>query len=266
MAKLQGRPCWYELMTGKGKLGAAEAFYREVLGWSCGDAGMEGFTYHLAQSDGDMVAGLMEPPPGAEGMPPFWMIYFAVEDADGAVSDIEAAGGKVHRAPADIPGTGRFAIVADPQGAGFGILAPAPMEGGGEGGRAFDQSKAGHGNWNELMTTDPQAAFGFYSGLFGWEKRQAIAMGAMGTYQVFAHDGLEIGGMMPMGEAPVPCWVPYFGVTGITEAMARVDAAGGRIAHGPIEVPGGAYIAAGQDPQGAWFALVGPKDAAAPAG
>ena len=260
MARTHGTPCWYELCTAKGALGAAEDFYGKVLGWTARDAGMEGFTYHLAQADGDMVAGLMEMPDDAGGMPPFWMIYFAVDDADKAVADIEAAGGEVHRAPADIPGTGRFAVVGDPQGAGFGVLQPAPMEGGPPAGRAFDQQKAGHGNWQELMTTDPEAGFRFYGALFGWEKAEAIDMDAMGTYQVFSHDGAQIGGMMGLGKSPVPAWLPYFGTNGVTAAIERIEAAGGKLAHGPMEVPGGAFIAVAQDPQGAWFAVVGPKE------
>jgi uncharacterized protein len=260
MAKLQGTPCWYELSTAKGALGAAEDFYGKVLGWSVQDSGMEGFTYHLAKADGDMVAGLMETPDEAGGMPPFWMIYFAVDDADKAAAEIAAAGGRIHKEPADIPGTGRFAIAGDPQGAGFGLLAPAPMENGPPAGNAFDQKKASHGNWNELMTTDPEAGFRFYSGLFGWQKSQAVDMGPMGTYQVVSHDGADIAGMMGLGNSPVPAWLPYFGANGIEAAMARIEKAGGKVAHGPMEVPGGAFIAVAQDPQGAWFAVVGPKE------
>ena len=223
---------------------------------------MEGFEYHLAAVGGDMVAGLMVTPPDAGGMPPFWMIYFAVEDADAAAAKVAALGGKVHRAPADIPGTGRFAVVGDPQGAGFGILQPEPMEGQEGAGGAFDQKKAGHGNWNELMTSDPEGGFQFYSGLLGWQKSQAVDMGAMGTYQVFSHDGSDIGGMMGLGNSPVPAWLPYFGAHGVDAAIARIEAAGGKLAHGPVEVPGGAFIAVAQDPQGAWFAVVGPKEEA----
>ncbi|WP_299130871.1 VOC family protein [uncultured Amaricoccus sp.] len=260
MAKLQGTPCWYELATSEGSLGAAETFYGEVLGWTCQGAGMEGFDYHLASAGGDMVAGLMAMPAEIGEMPPFWMIYFAVDEADAAAARIEAAGGRIHRAPADIPGTGRFAIAGDPQGAGFGILQPEPMPGKEGAGGAFDQGKSGHGNWNELMTSDPDAGFAFYSDLFGWEKAQAVDMGPMGTYQVFAHDGAQIGGVMGLGNSPVPAWLPYFGVTGVEAAIARIAAAGGRLAHGPVEVPGGAFIAVAQDPQGAWFAVVGPKE------
>ena len=263
MSDVHGRPCWYELTTGRGDLAAAEDFYARVMGWQVRDSGMEGFTYHLARSDGDMVAGLMEMPPDVAQMPPMWMIYFAVTDADRAAADIEAAGGRIHREPADIPGTGRFAIAADPQGAGFGILQPLPMEDGSEGGNAFDQSKAGHGNWNELMSTDPEAGFAFYSALLGWAKSTPVDMGEMGIYQLFSHAGADIGGMMGLGNAPVPVWLPYFGVGGVTEAIARIEAGGGTVLHGPQEVPGGAFIAIARDPQGAHFAVVGPRETAA---
>ena len=134
---------------------------------------------------------------------------------------------RIYREPADIPGTGRFAVVADPQGAAFGILQPEPMPGQEGAGGAFDQQKAGHGNWNELMTSDPEAGFGFYSDLFGWKKGQAVDMGGMGTYQVFSHDGTDVGGMMGLGNSPVPAWLPYFGANGI-EAAIGADQGGRR--------------------------------------
>ena len=46
----------------------------------------------------------------------------------------------------------------------------------------------------------------------------------------------------------------------MTAAIGRIEAGGGKLAHGPMEVPGGAFIAVAQDPQGAWFAVVGPKE------
>ena len=259
--KVHGKPCWYELSTSAGNLGAAEEFYRRVFGWSFADSGMEGFEYHLASSDGDMVAGAMETPADASGVPPHWLVYFGVDDADRAAADTGAAGGRIWMEPADIPGTGSFAVLADPQGAAFGILAPVPMEDGGIG-NAFDQQKAGHGNWNELKTTDPVAGFAFYSDLLGWTAGQAMDMGEMGSYQLFAHDGADIGGVMGLGDAPVPAWLPYFGTDGVEPAMQRIRAAGGTVAHGPAEVPGGVFIAVAQDPQGVWFAVVGPKQAA----
>lgn len=256
-----GKPNWFELATAQGELAAAGTFYASVLGWQIADAGMSGMTYHLARHGGDMVAGLMELPPQIAGVPPHWLIYFDVDDADAASAKVAVLGGQVLRAPADIPGTGRFAVLADPQGAAFGILQPAPMDpnppvdwG------AWNQQKESHGNWTELMSTDPVAALEFYAELFGWTQSDAIDMGQMGSYQLFAWQGAQIGGMMGLGNAPAPCWLPYFGTNGVNQAITRIRDGGGDILHGPVEVPGAAFIAVARDPQGAHFAIVGPRD------
>ena len=246
-----GAPCWYELSTADSA--ASQAFYGPLFGWSFQDAGMPGFSYALAMSDGDMVAGLMEPD---SPMPEFWLVYFAVDDCDAAAEKVKSLGGGIHRGPEDIPGTGRFAILADPQGVTFGLLQPLP---GGAGG-AFDQKKTGHGNWHELHSTDPEAGLAFYSALLGWKPTTAMPMGEMGNYQLFAHQGADIGGMMRlMGPPGVPShWLPYFGVPGVNAAKAAIEAAGGKVHHGPVEVPGGAFIVMAEDPRGAGFAVVGP--------
>lgn len=267
----QGNPCWYELTTND--VAAAGRFYAEIFGWSIADAGVEGFNYSLAKLQDEMVAGLTTAPPDAGEVPPSWLSYFAVDNVDDSAQRVAQLGGAVLVEPADIPGTGRYAIVADPQGAAFGLLQP-DMSGmsdedrakaeRGEG--AFNQRKAGHVNWNELMSSDPEAGFAFYAALFGWTKGQAIEMNDCpedgeapgGTYQLFQHKGVDIGAMMPQGNAPQPTWLPYFGVDDpVSAVIEKVKAAGGHIEVGPVEVPGPAYIAVGSDPQGAWFAVVG---------
>ena len=109
---------WYELMTSD--LAAAETFYKGVVGWATQDAGMpEPYTMVLAGSSA--IGGLMTLPEEARkmGAPPCWVGYIGVPDVDAAAARVQAAGGALHRAPDDIPGVGRFAVVADPQGAGF---------------------------------------------------------------------------------------------------------------------------------------------------
>lgn len=246
----QGTPVWYELTTTD--FAAAQSFYSKVLGWSVADSGMAGFDYQVASADEVMVAGMMKP--SQPGIPANWTIYFAVDDCDASAKAAEEAGGKVCAGPMDIPQVGRFAALSDPQGAMFCILK-------GEGGdsQAFDQMKRGHGNWHELMSPDPKAGLEFYSKLFGWMASTAMDMGPMGTYQLFSHDGKDIGGMMGQGNAPMPCWLPYFGTEGVDAAIERIKAGGGAIVHGPSEVPGGAWITVAHDPQGAHFAIVGPK-------
>lgn len=209
--------------------------------------------YTLALSGDTMVAGLMQPD---TPMPEFWMVYFAVDGCDAAAEKVKALGGGIHRAPEDIPGTGRFAIVTDPQGAAFGLLQPLPGSTGG----AFDQKKTGHGNWTELHTTDPVAGLAFYAALLGWKPSTVVPMGEMGDYRLFSQGGADIGGAMPLMGPPgvPPHWLPYFGVPSAGATKAAVETAGGHVLHGPAEVPGGAFIVMAQDPQGAAFAVVGP--------
>jgi predicted enzyme related to lactoylglutathione lyase len=118
--------------------------------------------------------------------------------------------------------------------------------------------------WHELHTTDWDAAFTFYQGLFGWEKSQALDMGPMGTYQLFKHAGADMGAMLNEPRAPAPYWLYYVSVENIDEAATRLSEAGGTLIMPPREVPGGAWVLLATDPQGSMFALLGPRQAETP--
>jgi uncharacterized protein len=255
MSSSHGKFVWYELMTTDAK--AAESFYRGVVGWGAKDAGMPGIDYTLLSVGEAQVGGLMMLPEGAReaGARPGWMGYVAVDHVDAAAAQFKQDGGRVHREPDDIPGVGRFAVVADPQGAIIALF-----KGMGEEPKPVAMGTPGHVGWRELAAADGASAFDFYSKHFGWTKGEAIDMGAMGTYQIFAHGGEPIGGMMTKpASVPAPYWLYYFNVDGIASAEQRVGAAGGKIINGPMEVPGGSWIVQCLDPQGAMFALVGPR-------
>jgi predicted enzyme related to lactoylglutathione lyase len=243
---------WYELMTGD--VGAAARFYGEVVGWSMSPAGSPGLDYRQWSIGGATVGGAMAIPQdaAANGMRPMWLGYLNVADVDASVAKIVAAGGASHMPPWNIPGVGRIAMVADPQGAAFYVMAPI-----GEGpSPSFAAGRPGHAGWNELHTSDWRAALDFYAQHFGWTKSDAVDMGPMGTYQLFGAGGDAIGGMMNSPASPRPMWLYYFNVDEIHAAKARVESAGGVVLSGPHEVPGGDWVVRAQDPQGALFALV----------
>jgi len=260
MATPQGSFVWYELMTSDPA--AATAFYTRVVGWSAADSGMPGMSYTLVSAGTAQVAGIMALPEAARAMGavPGWVGYVAVADVDAAAASVVAAGGAMHHAPEDIPGIGRFAAMADPQGASFILFrgtpgdAPPP---------AAPPGTPGHVGWHELHAGDGPAAFAFYAGQFGWEKHEGMDMGPMGVYQMFGpagSGGVSIGGIMTkMAETPHPHWLYYVNVEAIDAAAGRVVSAGGKVVNGPMEVPGGSWIVNGIDPQGALFALVAPK-------
>lgn len=246
-----GLPCWYELASAD--LKASQRFYADLLGWVWQDAGMEGMTYMLAKHGNAMVAGLFS---AEMGRVPSWLTYFAVDSADDSASLAASLGAQTLMPPTDIPGTGRFALLADPQGAHFGILQPLPMQDGTAGG-AFDQGKPGHGNWHDLVTSDSAAALAFYGKLFGWNVSRAMPMGPEMTYHVLNRGGQDIGGCFASTSA-APFWKPYFSVTSANSAKAQVAALGGKVLHGPDEVPGGMFTLQCEDNQGITLALVGP--------
>lgn len=247
---------WYELMTSDPA--AATKFYADVLGMSGADSGVPDMKYTIVSAGGAPVGGIMEIPAEAKqmGAQPAWMGYVGVADVDAHAAKLQAAGGAIHHAPEDIPGVGRFAVVADPHGASFMLFRGSSDEGP----PSAAPGAPGHVGWRELHAGDGPAAFDFYAGLFGWTKDEAMDMGPMGVYQLFAAGGQAIGGMMTKtAETPAPYWLYYFNVEAVDAAIARVKAAGGQLLNGPMQVPGGSWIAQCMDPQGAMFAVVGAK-------
>jgi uncharacterized protein len=241
-----GLPCWYELASPDTT--SAQAFYAQVLGWRWADSGTPGMVYLLASMGEAMVAGMM---PAEPGQPVGWTSYFAVDNCDETADLAKSLGATVIVPPADIPGTGRFSVLIDPQGAGFALLQPLP---GGTGG-AFDLQKNGHGNWNELISRDAVAGLAFYGRLFGWTVSRTMQMGPDMTYHLIAREGVEIGGAF---SAPGrPYWKPYFGVASVKGAGDAVMANGGKVLRGPDPVPGGAFTLQIEDAQGIPLALVG---------
>jgi uncharacterized protein len=121
-AKGDGTFFWNELWTTDAT--KALAFYEDVVGYTHKDMDMGPMgTYHVLEHGGAPRGGLMKSPDAKA--PPMWLSYVAVADADAAAKRASKLGGKVIAEPSDIPGIGRFAILADPAGAVFAVIKPA---------------------------------------------------------------------------------------------------------------------------------------------
>ncbi|EJM98920.1 VOC family protein [Phyllobacterium sp. YR531] len=252
---MSGSFIWYELLTSDAQ--AAEAFYTYVVGWGAEDSVTSPFRYRLLTVDKAPVAGLMSAKDAqVEGVPPMWSGYVMVDDVPAYVERVKQAGGKVHTEIMDIPEVGTFVVVADPLGAPFQLFKPARTDRGGYP-PPFTPGTIG---WHELVSDDAEKALAFYASLFGWTKGEAMDMGPMGTYQIFNVDGQMYGGMMTSTDtSDVKLWRFYFIVDDIDTAVARIKEKGGQVTTEPMEVPGDAWIIEGRDPQGAYFALTGPR-------
>jgi predicted enzyme related to lactoylglutathione lyase len=117
-----GALCWTELTTSDTK--AAEAFYTALFGWTtkhnAPGAPME---YTEFSVGGVPSIGMMQKPEHMPAhIPSYWMPYFQVADCDASTATAKALGASVMVGPQDIPGTGRFTLVNDPQGAMFALF------------------------------------------------------------------------------------------------------------------------------------------------
>jgi hypothetical protein len=256
-AEIRGRFVWHELMTTD--TDAASDFYSHIVPWKTQDSGMPSYT--LWMSGKYRAGGLMALPEEDPSAPPHWIIYIGTPDVDATVDAAEKLGGKVLKSASDIPNVGRFAVLADPQGAAFAVYTPQPSSGD----EVPPGGAVGDFTWHELATTDPEAALAFYSDLFGWSKGAGHDMGDMGVYQLVSHDGQDVGGIFKVRDnSTPPSWLSYVRVPDAAKAAAAAKSAGGRILNGPMEVPGGSWIVQMEDPQGGAFAVVeAPKAAKA---
>jgi predicted enzyme related to lactoylglutathione lyase len=254
---LLGRPVWYELMTTD--MRGAEAFYKNVVGWTTKPFDGAGQPYTMFNRSSDVSVGGVMTKPAEVKAPPFWAMYIGVPKLEDAVAQITKLGGRTHTDVISIPDVGRMQLMQDPQGAVFYIIEPSSREQ-----RPETEPEIGQASWHELMTTDWRAAMKFYEDVFHWQPSEQMDMGEMGTYQMFNRPHGMIGGIMnkppQMANVP-PNWQIYFRVPDVHAAAERIKASGGQILNGPMEVPGGDWVVNAMDPQGAAFGLHSKKKA-----
>jgi predicted enzyme related to lactoylglutathione lyase len=254
MPNQHGSPIWYELMT-PDPVGA-KAFYDHVAGWTIEAEPAGPADYRMISTPAGLLGGVLRLTDDMQafGARPSWLLYVGVDDVDATAAKARELGGHTHVPPTDIPGIGRFALLADAQGAPFYIMRTTSTETS----TVFAEHQLGRCGWNELSTTDVSAALTFYGALFGWENRETMDMGPMGGYHFIDLGALRLGAVAEMKDRPAH-WTMYFNVPDMDVAVERVLAGGGSIDMGPHQVPTGQRIVLGTDPQKAGFALVAPK-------
>jgi predicted enzyme related to lactoylglutathione lyase len=245
-----GRLVWHELVTTNPA--AAQAFYTEVVGWRTQPWALD---YTLWVGGQGPLGGVMALPEEARrmGSPSHWMFCVEVADVDRTVAEARSRGGRVYVQPKDVPKIGRIAVLGDPQGAPFELVAydqSMPLH---------DPKQPGEFCWTELIADEHEAMFRFYSELFGWERLSEMDMGPAGKYLLWGpgRGGTQCGGMMTRPpERQVPAhWNHYIQVEDLDAALVRARSNGAKLLFDPMEVQGGGRIAQLLDPQGADFAL-----------
>jgi uncharacterized protein len=250
-----GTPCWVDLAVDD--LAAARTFYAEVFGWDVERTQRDPGAYLMASLAGRAVAAIG--PRTHDDQPVAWTTYLATADADATTAAVTAAGGSVVRAPFEVPGVARIAVVADPTGAAFGLWQARTQAG------VERTNVPGAMCWNEVHTDDAGSARAFYADLFGW------------TYDVFGDpaepyasaklhetDAAPIAGVYaPSGGSPdggspermSPYWLTWFGVVDTDATVAAIVERAGAVLMEPHDSPFGRAAVVG-GAQGEVFGVI----------
>jgi uncharacterized protein len=249
---LPGKFVWFEHVSKDAK--SVQAFYGEVLGWKVAPFPMGQSTYEMilaGETLDTMIGGYASPRNDRE--PSHWIANVSVEDVDAAVKAATAHGGKVIEAPTDVPGVGRRARIADGQGAELCLFKNAngdPPD--------VPSIPTGRFLWNELHTTDAEAALAFYESVVGFTHR-SMGTGPSGTYHILSRGGVERGGVTDILPAGVtPHWLPYVNVDDPDATIARARSLGATVALPPEDIPGVGRFGVLRDPTGARLAVMKP--------
>lgn len=248
-----GAPCWFELSSTNPT--AALSFFEALFGWRAqhNDMGAMGNYSFLSNANGT-IGALCGMPPGSEGRPSSWAVYFAVADVDASAARARELGGQLLFDPFDVPGHGRGAVLTDPSGAAFCLWQAAQADAGDF--TMFEDHAIG---WVELASRDAAGAKAFYAELLGWDLQPTSVPVPGVDYTEYSIAGTRFGGIMAMtaewGEMPSH-WSLYIPVPDVDACLARAVELGGTVCVPAFDAPGVGRIARLDDPSGAGLYLI----------
>ena len=245
-----GKVIWDDLVTPD--LEAAKHFYGALFGWTFREVPGDP-NYTLALLDGEPLAGLFQKAllPG-QAQQPHWLTFLAVRDVDAAQQVARQHGGAILVKPHNYPQRGRQAVLADPDGAVFAVLAA-------QGGDPTDYLAApGQWIWSSLLVKDPKQETAFYKSLFGYEVYDLASEGDPQHY-ILSGDSYA---RASLNAAPAdslrrhPHWLNFVRVTDAADTAKKAIGLGGRVLVEPRIDRHGGQLAVLADPSGAIFGVM----------
>jgi predicted enzyme related to lactoylglutathione lyase len=246
-----GKVIWVDLVTPN--LATAERFYAGLFGWSFRDIHSHSSNYAVAMFDGRSVAGLFQhAAPTGEHRQSAWLTFIAVADVDAAKQVTLAQGGRVLSEPHAYAQRGRQAVLADPQGAVFAVLASS------SGDPPDVLATPGEWIWSSLIVKDPGSDAAFYQTLFGYDVFDS-ANDDGSEHLILSTDEYARASVNALPEDAShrhPHWLNFVRVVDTVQMSAKVVELGGRVLVEPRVDRHGGRVAVVADPAGAPFGLL----------
>ena len=246
-----GKMVFAELVTPD--IAQAERFYGGLFGWTFEDIKLGSYDFVEASDGGHLVASLFSRPmPSDHSRGPAWLTFFSTKDVDAVAALAAQQGARLLRPAHDLPGLGREAVFADPQGAVFAAFTSA------SGDPPDVLVQPGQWIWSALITTDPDAAAAFYQSVFNYDVYDLPAPQDAQHLTLAADDFARVG-INPMpGKRPDahPYWINFLRVDDAGVVAAKATSLGGQVLLSPRTDRHGAQIAILADPAGAPFGVM----------
>lgn len=246
-----GKVIFVELVTPD--LTTTKQFYSGLFGWTYRDLQAGATQYAEILLDGRPIGGLLQRPfPAGGRRQPEWLSFFSVADVDVAKTIALQHGAKMLFGPRGFPDRGREAVLADPQGAVFAILASS------SGDPPDFLAVPGEWIWSSLITSDPDAGAAFYQMLFDYDVFELPASAGAQHLLLASHNyaRASVNSLPAAGSKIQPYWLNYVRVEDTAKAVAKVKALGGRVLVEPWVDRHGGKVAVVADPVGAPFGLL----------
>jgi predicted enzyme related to lactoylglutathione lyase len=246
-----GKMIWADLVTPD--LSAAERFYGGLLGWTFQTIHTGESDYAVALVDGRPIGGLFQKPiPAGQHRQSAWLTFIAVRDVDAAKRMALAHGGKVVSDARNYPSRGRQAVLSDPEGAVFAILASSS-------GDAPDYLAApGEWIWSSLQSRNPGAEAAFLQQVFSYDVFDLASDDGF-EHVILSSDDFARASANAMPGDPArrhAHWLNFIRVDHTIDMVAKVQALGGRVLVEPHVDRHGGQVAVVADPAGAPFGLM----------
>ena len=241
-----GKMIWADLVTPD--LPQAEHFYGGLFGWTFQAVQTAKADYAIAVLDGRPIGGLLQRSvPAGEKRQSAWLTFLAVKDVDNARRLALRGGAKSVSEPKSYAGRGRQAVLTDPEGAVFAMLASAS-------GDPPDYLAApGEWIWSALLAHNPGSSAAFYQTVFGYEVFD-VPSDDGAEHLIFSSDDYARAGANTLPEDSArrhPHWLNFIRVADAAAAADKAVALGGKILVPVHEDRHGGHAAVLADPAGA---------------